>query len=111
MTEVLRTWFRVPGGRKLPPGTALEGDDLEHARLRGALTASVPEPARVEPEVKAAPEPEPVAESKAKPASDEKPKVKRPAKTAPTSEWEAFLKSQGVNPKGMKKAEMIAAVS
>lgn len=109
MTEVLRTWFRVPGGRKLPPGTALEGDDLEHARLRGALTSSVPESARVEPEVKAAPEP--VTESKVEPVSDEKPKVKRPAKTAPTSEWEAFLKSQGVNPKGMKKAEMIAAVS
>lgn len=109
MAEVLRTWFRVPGGRKLPPGTALEGDDLEHARLRGALTTSVPEPARVEPEVKAAPEP--VAESKVEPVSDEKPRVKRPAKTAPTSEWEAFLKSQGVNPKGMKKAEMIAAVS
>lgn len=109
MTEVLSTWFRVPGGRKLPPGTALEGDDLEHARLRGALTTSVPEPARVEPEVKAAPEP--VAESKVEPVSEDKPKVKRPAKTAPTSEWEAFLKSQGVNPKGMKKAEMIAAVS
>lgn len=109
MVEVLRTWFRVPGGRKLPPGTALEGDALEHARLRGALTSSVPESARVEPVVKAAPEP--VAESKVEPVSDEKPKVKRPAKTAPTSEWESFLKSQGVNPKGMKKAEMIAAVS
>lgn len=109
MTEVLRTWFRVPGGRKLPPGTALEGDDLEHARLRGALTSSVPESARVEPVVKAAPEPAPVVESEPEP--EHKPKVKRPAKTAPTSDWEAFLKSQGVNPKGMKKAEMIAAVS
>lgn len=107
MTEVLRTWFRVPGGRKLPPGTALEGDALEHARLRGALTSSVPEPARVEPEVKAAPEP--VAEPD--PAPERKPKVKRPAKTAPVSDWEAYLKSEGVNPKGMKKAEMIAAVS
>ncbi|MCT1819365.1 hypothetical protein ACVNSK_10475 [Corynebacterium propinquum] len=107
MTEVLRTWFRVPGGRKFPPGTALEGDALEHARMRGALTTHVPESARREPEVKAAPAP--VVESE--PVSEDKPKVKRPAKAAPTSEWEAFLKSQGVNPKGMKKAEMIAAVS
>ncbi|WP_455005661.1 hypothetical protein [Corynebacterium propinquum] len=107
MAEVLRTWFRVPGGRKFPPGTALEGDALEHARLRGALTTHVPEAARREPEVKAAPAP--VVESE--PVSEDKPKVKHPAKAAPTSEWEAFLKSQGVNPKGMKKAEMIAAVS
>lgn len=109
MDEVLRTWFRVPGGRIFPPGTALEGDALEHARSRGALTTSVPEPSRVERETAPASESEP--EPDPEPVQESKPRVKRPAKTAPVSEWEAFLKSQGVNPKGMKKAEMIAAVS
>lgn len=112
MPEVTLSKHWSPEDVIYPPGSVVSVDDETARWLESCGALRRPgdvKPARVEPEVKAAPEP--VAESKAKPVSDEKPKVKRPAKTAPTSEWEAFLKSQGVNPKGMKKAEMIAAVS
>lgn len=108
MPEVTLSKHWSPEDVIYPPGSVVSVDDDTAAWLESCGAVRRPgdvKSARVEPEVKAAPEPEP------DPEPEPKPKVKRPAKTAPTSEWEAFLKSQGVNPKGMKKAEMIAAVS
>lgn len=106
MPEVTLSKHWSPENVIYPPGSVVSVDDETARWLESCGALRRPgdvKPARVEPEVKPAPESEPEPEHK--------PKVKRPAKTAPTSEWEAFLKSQGVNPKGMKKAEMIAAVS
>lgn len=61
---------------------------------------ATPEP---EPEVEAAPEPEPEVE----PA----PVVSRPAKSAPEDKWRAYAESLGLDVKGLKKPEIIAAVS
>lgn len=36
-------------------------------------------------------------------------KVQRPAKTASAEKWAEYLNSQGIDPKGLSKREMIAA--
>ena len=108
MPEVTLSKHWSPEDVIYPPGSVVSVDDETARWLESCGALRRPgdvKPARVEPEVK------PDPESESEPEPEHKSKVKRPAKTAPTSEWEAFLKSQGVNPKGMKKAEMIAAVS
>lgn len=35
--------------------------------------------------------------------------VKRPARTAPLDTWRAYAREQGIDPKGLTKAEIIAA--
>lgn len=114
MREVTLSKHWSPEDVIYPPGSVVSVDDETARWLESCGALRRPgdvKPARVEPEVKPAPVPEPAPDPDPEPVQESKPRVKRPAKTAPTSEWEAFLKSQGVNPKGMKKAEMIAAVS
>lgn len=65
---------------------------------------ATPEP---EPVVEAAPEPEPEQEPEVEPA----PVVSRPAKSAPEDKWRAYAESLGLDVKGLKKPEIIAAVS
>lgn len=110
MPEVTLSKHWSPENVIYPPGSVVSVDDETAAWLESCGAVRRPadaKPARVEREPAPVPEPDPDPE----PVQESKPRVKRPAKTAPVSDWEAFLKSQGVNPKGMKKAEMIAAVS
>lgn len=90
-------------------GSVVEVDEATYGRLveLGAVeveSEATPEP---EPVVEAAPEPEPEQEPEVEPA----PVVSRPAKSAPEDKWRAYAESLGLDVKGLKKPEIIAAVS
>lgn len=90
-------------------GSVVEVDEATYGHLveLGAV--------EVEADVEAAPDSEPVAEVEAAPEPEPEvepaPVVSRPAKSAPEDKWRAYAESLGLDVKGLKKPEIIAAVS
>lgn len=104
MTKVtLAKSIRLPGDRLRRVGEVVEVSDEVHERFAqlGVFDSGDPAPVPVKPE---APADERVAEPDA-------PVVKRPARTAPVDTWRAYAEAQGIDPKGMSKAELIAATN
>lgn len=67
--------------------------------------ATAPEPGREpEPDAPADPEPAPAPEAPAE-------APERPRKTAPVATWRAYAEDLGIDPKGLTKAEIIAATT
>ena len=59
----------------------------------------------------AAPVSEPTTANSSQPVEDSAlESVPRPRRAAPVDEWRAYAESQGIDPKGMSKPELIAAV-
>lgn len=84
------------------PGYTAEVDDATFDALsaRGVLEVA-PEPD---------PEPDDPSEPDPEPEPDEVPEgVERPKKVANLDTWQAYARSLGIDPKGMTKAEIIAA--
>ena len=104
MTKVtLAKSIRLPGDRLRRVGEVVEVSDEVHERFSplGVFVSDDPAPVPVKPEVPAderAPE-------------LEEPVVKRPARTAPLDTWRAYAEAQGIDPKGLSKAELIAATN
>ena len=73
--------------------TSRGADGKEYPATRPASQPSRPEPA---------PEPAPAPEAPAKTSE-------RPRKTAPVATWRAYAEDLGIDPKGLTKAEIIAA--
>ena len=92
------------------PGYTAEVDDATFDALsaRGVLeVAPEPEP---DPEPDDPSEPEPDPEADAPDEVDEAPEgVERPKKVANLDTWQSYARSLGIDPKGMTKAEIIAA--
>ena len=95
--------IRLPGDRLRRVGEVVDVSDEVHERFAPLGVFVVDEPAP-EPEPAPAPDPEP------EPAPEQK-GVKRPARTAPVDVWRAYAEAQGIDPKGLSKAEIIAATS
>lgn len=96
--------IRFPGDRLRLAGEVVEVDDGVFAEFvgRGVFVTGAPKPSEPverqrEPEVSAEPEP----------AGDA---PQRPRKAAALDAWRAYATAKGVDPKGMTKAELIAAV-
>lgn len=88
-------------------GSEVDVDEATYGRLveLGAVVVESETTPESEPEVEPAPEPE--SEPEVEPA----PVVSRPAKSAPEDKWRAYAESLGLDVKGLKKAEIIAAVA
>lgn len=96
--------IRFPGDRLRLAGEVVDVDDGVFAEFvgRGVFATGAPKPSKPverqrEPEVSAEPEP----------AGDA---PQRPRKAAALDAWRAYATAKGVDPKGMTKAELIAAV-
>lgn len=96
--------IRFPGDRLRLAGEVVEVDDGVFAEFvgRGVFVTGAPKPSKPverqrEPEGSAEPEP----------AGDA---PQRPRKAAALDAWRAYATAKGVDPKGMTKAELIAAV-
>lgn len=95
--------IRLPGDRLRRVGEVVDVSDEVFDRFSplGVFVSDDPAPVTVKPEVPAderAPEPD-------------APRVKRPARTAPVDTWRAYAEAQGIDPKGLSKAELIAATN
>ena len=95
--------IRLPGDRLRRVGEVVDVSDEVHERFlpMGVFVTGDPAPVPVKPVVptdERAPEPD-------------APRVKRPARTAPVDTWRAYAEAQGIDPKGMSKAELIAATN
>lgn len=95
--------IRLPGDRLRRVGEVVDVSDEVHERFAplGVFFSGDPAPVPVKPE---APVDERAPESEAT-------VVKRPARTAPVDTWRAYAESQGIDPKGLSKAELIAATN
>lgn len=96
--------IRFPGDRLRLAGEGVEVDDGVFAEFvgRGVFVTGAPKPSepverKREPEVEAVQEPAGGA-------------PQRPRKAAALDAWRAYATAKGVDPKGMTKAELIAAV-
>ena len=69
--------------------------------------ATAPEPVP-EPELDTPDDPDPAPAPEA-PAEAPAKTSKRPARTAPVATWRAYAEAHGIDPKGLTKAEIIAA--
>ena len=94
-----------PRGEVYEPGDVVDVDDETAAYLRSAGVAAGDKPARPTPKQEVHDEPE------AEPTPDVQPQAHAPAKTAPLDEWKRYAIAQGIDPKGLSKREIIAAVS
>lgn len=94
---------RLPGDRLRRVGEVVDVSDEVHERFSplGVFVSDDPAPVPVKA---AAPVDERVSEPDA-------PMVKRPARTAPVDTWRAYAEAQGIDPKGLSKAELIAATN
>lgn len=84
------------------PGDTITVDEptAEWLQRTGATAPEpVPEPELDTPDD---PDPAPAPEAPAKTS-------KRPARTAPVATWRAYAEAHGIDPKGLTKAEIIAA--
>lgn len=96
---------RLPGYPLRPAGYVMEVDEETYREFnaRGFFVDPAAVPVESEPEetVEAEPvEAEPV---------DEKPTVERPKNAANLKVWQEYAKTQGIDPKGLSKREIIAA--
>ncbi|WP_049171420.1 hypothetical protein [Corynebacterium sp. 239_CJEI] len=98
--------IRFPGDRLRLAGEVVEVDDGVFAEFvgRGVFVTGAPKPS--EP-VERQREPEADAEAVPEPAGGA---PQRPRKAAALDAWRAYATAKGVDPKGMTKAELIAAV-
>lgn len=104
MTKVtLAKSIRLPGDRLRRVGEVVDVSDEVHERFAplGVFVADEPAPV-AEPAPAPAPESEPAPEQKG---------MKRPARTAPVDTWRAYAEAKGIDPKGLSKAEIIAATT
>lgn len=95
--------IRLPGDRLRRVGEVVDVSDEVHERFSPLGVFASDDPAPV-PVKAAAPADERAAEPDA-------PRVKRPARTAPVDTWRAYAEAQGIDPKGLSKAELIAATN
>lgn len=95
--------IRLPGDRLRRVGEIVDVSDEVHERFSplGVFASDDPAPVPVKSEV-------PADERAAEPDA---PRVKRPARTAPVDTWRAYAEAQGIDPKGLSKAELIAATN
>lgn len=95
--------IRLPGDRLRRVGEVVDVSDEVHERFSplGVFVSDDPAPVTVKPEV-------PADERASEP---DVPMVKRPARTAPVDTWRAYAEAQGIDPKGLSKAELIAATN
>ena len=98
--------IRFPGDRLRLAGEVVEVDDDVFAEFvgRGVFVTGTSKPS--EP-VERQREPEADAEAVPEPAGGA---PQRPRKAAALDAWRAYATAKGVDPKGMTKAELIAAV-
>ena len=94
------------------PGDTIEVDDptAEWLRASGAVAPATPETPAPEQDAPVAPEPAPESPEKDQ-QPDPAPKAERPYRTAPVATWRAFATTLGIDPKGLTKAEIIAATN
>lgn len=100
-----RAWN--PGAARYLPGDTVEVEEAiaEWLESCGALATGRTDPAprvRVTPPSSEA-EPEPVVPVESGPS--------KPRRAAPVDEWRIYAAAQGIDPKGLSKQEIIAAVS
>ena len=95
--------IRLPGDRLRRVGEVVDVSDEVFDRFSplGVFVSDDPAPVPVKAEA-------PADERAAEPDA---PAVKRPARTAPVDTWRAYAESQGIDPKGLSKAEIIAATN
>lgn len=95
--------IRLPGDRLRRVGEVVDVSDTVFDRFSplGVFVSDDPAPVQVQAE---APADEHASESDA-------PRGKRPARTAPVDTWRAYAEAQGIDPKGLSKAELIAATN
>ena len=95
--------IRLPGDRLRRVGEVVDVSDTVFDRFAplGVFVSDDPAPVPVKP---AAPDDERASEPDA-------PRVKRPARTAPVDTWRAYAEAHGIDPKGLSKAELIAATN
>lgn len=96
--------IRFPGDRLRLAGEVVEVDDGVFAEFvgRGVFVTGAPKPSKPVERQR-----EPEAEAEPEPAGDA---PQRPRKAAALDAWRAYATAKGVDPKGMTKAELIAAV-
>lgn len=95
--------IRLPGDRLRRVGEVVDVSDSVFDRFAPLGVFVVDEPAPVaKPGPAPAPEPGPTPGPKG---------MKRPAKTAPLDTWRAYAREQDIDPKGLTKAEIIAATT
>ena len=96
--------IRFPGDRLRLAGEVVEVDDDVFAEFvgRGVFVTGAPKPS--EPVER---QREPEADAVQEPAGGA---PQRPRKAAALDAWRAYATAKGVDPKGMTKAELIAAV-
>ena len=95
--------IRLPGDRLRRVGEVVDVSDEVRERFAplGVFVSGDPAPVQVKAEA-------PVDERASEPDA---PRVKRPARTAPVDTWRAYAEAQGIDPKGLSKAELIAATN
>lgn len=105
MKVTLAKAIRLPGHPLRARGAVVDVDEATAARLRerGVLVDET-----------AAPEPSPVKVDP--PVKDEKPEggveqAAKPAKSAKIELWQDYARANGLDPKGLSKQELIAALS
>lgn len=98
--------IRFPGDRLRLAGEVVEVDDDVFAEFvgRGVFVTGAPKPSKP---VERQREPEAEADDVQEPAGGA---PQRPRKAAALDAWRAYATAKGVDPKGMTKAELIAAV-
>lgn len=96
--------IRFPGDRLRLAGEVVEVDDAVFAEFvgRGVFVTDAPKPSKPVERLR-----EPKLEADPEPAGDA---PQRPRKAAALDAWRAYATAKGVDPKGMTKAELIAAV-
>lgn len=104
-----RAWN--PGTAMYVAGDVVDVDDetAEWLERSGALAAPKAAKKTREPEAPTG-QPQDVAPKQQAPAPAKEAPA-RPARTAPVDTWRAYAEAQGINPKGLSKAELIAATT
>lgn len=109
MALILRKhWRPVVDGRVVrhTPGDRLDDD---HPKRGWLLQHGIAVPDSEIPDPEPGPEAAPDGEPDEEPAIEEQEKgPKMPAKVAKLEAWQEYAKAQGVDPKGMKREEIIA---
>lgn len=103
MKVTLGVAIRLPGRPLYKPGQVVEVDENELKLVEELDAIAVDEP---DNNVTVTEQAHTVVRGET--ADD---KVQRPAKTASAEKWSEYLTSRGIDPKGLTKREMIAAVS
>lgn len=103
MQVTLGVAIRLPDRPLYKPGQVVEVDENELKLVEKLNAIAIDEPANNVTVTKQA--------HTVVPEENVPEGVKRPAKTASADKWAEFLTSRGIDPKGLSKREMIAAVS